>query len=407
MASASGQIAGQQAAALSGDEVLDLIGSGAQRRRSLAAKYSIDLDVEGSVWLPLVEWSCDRLYTAASDAEKQLVVSAMCHAFAETTTAQYTSVFRAFAAFCSEHDPELGCLPASKEAVHLFLASQVGSGLVNAKSLASMVSAINGVHNLCGLPAPVADDNQHRLFMAGLSRIIIPLQMQAERKPILSSMVVHALRHVVPLTGVPPATAVSDLLPVATVVLGVLTGLRGSALASLSKGDLSVTDGSVIVKATVLKRKLQPRLFADWNIPLDFQLSAGGVTGEVWQRIVRLLQLHLAFRATWSNADPLLAPVAATPTSVSESVVDAHVTSFVQRYGGGLPTDGYASHSLRIGAASAMIAAGISRNVIRIWFRWKSEGMIDLYARVVACDESVMALYGWLLQSGQSLTLYQ
>lgn len=407
MATASGQVAGQQAASLSGDEVLDLLGSGGQRRRSLAAKYSIDLDVESSVWLPLVEWSCDRLYISASDAERQLIVSAMCHAFAETTTTQYISVFRSFAAFCSEHDPELVCLPANKEAVHLFLASQVGSGVVNAKSLASMVSAINGVHNLCGVPVPVADDNQHRLFMAGLGRIIVPLQVQAERKPMLSSMVVHALHQVVPLTGVPPPTAVQDLLPVVTVVLGVLTGLRGSALASLSKGDLVVTDNSITVKATVLKRKLQPRLFADWHIPIESQLRAGGVAGEVWQRIVRLLRLHLAFRATWPSANPLLAPVGAPSSGVSESVVDAHVTSFVQRFAGGQPSEGFTSHSLRIGAASAMIAAGISRNVIRIWFRWKSEGMIDLYARVVPCDEYVMALYGWLLQSGQSVTLYQ
>lgn len=157
----------------------------------------------------------------------------------------------------------------------------------------------------------------------------------------------------------------------------------------------------------MLKRKLQPRLFADWHIPIESQLRAGGVAGEVWQRIVRLLRLHLAFRATWPSANPLLAPVGAPSSGVSESVVDAHVTSFVQRFAGGQPSEGFTSHSLRIGAASAMIAAGISRNVIRIWFRWKSEGMIDLYARVVPCDEYVMALYGWLLQSGQSVTLYQ
>lgn len=407
MAAAGNQAQGQQATALSGDDVLEMLGATSQRRQSLAARYSINLDAEDSTWLALVDWSCDRLYPLASEAEKQVIVSALCHAFADSTTAQYLSVFRSFAQFCFEHDPELMCLPAEKATVHVFLASQVGAGTVNARSVASMVSAINGVHNLCGLPAPVADDGQHRLFMSGLSKIIVPLHAQSERKPLLCSMLLHALRQVVPLTGAPPASAVSELLPVVSVTLGLLTGLRGSALASLSKADLTVDDNNIVIKATVLKRRLQPRLLADWCIPVGSQLQSAAVTGEVWQRIVRLLRLHMAFRATWSPVEPLLAPVNAPASSLSESVIDAHVSSFVQQFGGGVSNVGFTSHSLRIGAASAMIAAGVSRNTVRIWFRWKSESMIDLYARVVPCDEAVQALYSWLLQSGQSLTLYQ
>ena len=130
------------------------------------------------------------------------------------------------------------------------------------------------------------------------------------------------------------------------------------------------------------------------------------VGSDVWRRIHRLLVMHLSFRAAWEDSSCLLAPVSAPGASVSKSTIDRHVSSFVTSYGDGVSAEGYTSHSLRIGAASAMLAAGVSRSVVRVWFRWKSEGMVDLYARVVACDAAVKELYGWMLHAGQSFTLY-
>jgi hypothetical protein len=128
------------------------------------------------------------MYPAASDAEQRVLLSAMCHAFAAGTSGQYMSTFRVFAAFCCEHDPELPCLPASREAVHLFVARQARSGSVGAGSLACSVSAVNGVHNLLGLPVPVVADAQHRLFMSGLGRILVPATPSVERQPVLVSI---------------------------------------------------------------------------------------------------------------------------------------------------------------------------------------------------------------------------
>jgi hypothetical protein len=395
-------------ATLSGEQVLDLLGGSSQRRRSVAIKYSLALDVEGSVWLPLVEWACERMYPSATASEQQVLLSALCHAFADNTSSQYVSVFRSFAGFCAQHDPELGCLPASKEAVHLFLADQVASRCVNARSLAGMVSAVNAVHNLSGLPTPVVEDSQHRLFMAGLHRIIEPMGEVSERKPVLCSVVVQALRQLVPLDRPPAASAMTDHLPLVSVVLGMITGLRGSALGSLSKQDLSVSEQSIVIRAVVLKRKFQPRMFADWCIPLnlaaDSPMAAGG---DIWQRIHRLLAMHLAFRSSWAGSAPLLAPVAGPAARITESTVDGHVVSFIAAFGEGVSSEGFSSHSLRIGAASAMIAAGVSRNIIRIWFRWTTESMIDLYCRVVSSTDAVQRLYGWMVQVGPSFTLYQ
>jgi hypothetical protein len=57
-------------------------------------------------------------------------------------------------------------------------------------------------------------------------------------------------------------------LPVVTVLLGLLTGLRGTSLAALTVGDLEVSGSRLLLRAQVLKRRLQPRAFADWVIPL-------------------------------------------------------------------------------------------------------------------------------------------
>jgi hypothetical protein len=51
------------------------------------------------------------------------------------------------------------------------------------------------------------------------------------------------------------------------VLLGLLLGLRGSALAALLVDDVLLREpGSIRVRATVLKRALQPRAMADWLI---------------------------------------------------------------------------------------------------------------------------------------------
>jgi hypothetical protein len=240
MAAAGSEAAELAGGSLSGAQVLDLLADRAkQRRTSAAAKYNCDVSVLGSPWLRLCEWAVERLYPAADSAEQGVLVSAFCHAFADGTATQYMATFRVFAEYCCDHDPELSCLPASREAVHLFVANQARLGSVSASSLACMVSAVNGVHNLLGLAAPVVADAQHRLFMSGLGRILVQVVPTVERQPILAGMLQRALTAAVPLSSSSgSATAHIVHLPVVTVLPGMLTGLRGSALASLTVGDL-------------------------------------------------------------------------------------------------------------------------------------------------------------------------
>jgi hypothetical protein len=365
------------------------------------------VEVSSSIWLRLCEWAVDRFYPAADSAEQGVLVSAFCHAFAEGTSTQYMSTFRVFAEFCCDHEPELACLPASREAVHLFVASQARNGSVSASSLACMVSAINGVHSLLGLAVPVVADAQHRLFMSGLGRILVPAAPAVERQPVLACMLERALMAVVPLgTSRGSATAHVAQLPVVTVLLGMLTGLRGTSLAGLTVGDLQVSSSSIVLRAEVLKRRLQPRAFSDWVVPLHLGVERGPNGGDSWRRVFRLLHEHCFARRAWAADRPLLAPLGSSRRQLGASFVDEQVSSFVQLYGGVEATAGFTSHSLRIGAVSAMLAAGVSRETIRVWLKWKSAGMIDLYARVVPCDSAVLSLYQWMVAASATITLY-
>lgn len=405
---AAGELVGSSA--LTGAQVLDLLADRARPRRAaaVAAKYGVEEQVSSSPWLQLCSWAVGRLYPAADEAEQRVLLSALCHAFADGTSTQYMSTFRVFAEFCCEHEPELPCLPATREAVHLFVARHARSGSVGAGSLACSVSAVNGVHNLLGLPVPVAADAQHRLFMSGLGRILVPVAPAVERQPVLVRMFAQALEAVVPLhVGVGSASAHLAQLPVATVLLGMLTGLRGTSLAALTVGDLQVSSRRVLLRAQVLKRRLQPRSFADWVIPLHLGDVRGPNGGDFWRRVFRLLYEHCLARRSWPADRSLLAPLGSPRRQLSEAFVDEQVTVFVQRYGGGVSLAGFSSHSLRIGAVSAMMAAGVSRETIRVWLKWKSAGMIDLYARVVQCDAAVLSMYQWMAAAGVAFTLYE
>jgi len=72
---------------------LDMLGSGSVRRQTLGIRYNLNLSSDDVVWLPLVEWSVSLCYPNAADDERQVLVSAFCHAYASSTTAQDVSSF--------------------------------------------------------------------------------------------------------------------------------------------------------------------------------------------------------------------------------------------------------------------------------------------------------------------------
>lgn len=61
-------------------------------------------------------------YARASSKEQEVLIQALCNAFASASDAQYASRFGDFAAFPAEHDRPLGVLPASFEILQLYMA---------------------------------------------------------------------------------------------------------------------------------------------------------------------------------------------------------------------------------------------------------------------------------------------
>ena len=56
------------------------------------------------------------------------------------------------------------------------------------------------------------------------------------------------------------------------------------------------------------------------------------------------------------------------------------------------------AHSMRVGCASAMNAAGLSRETIRLWLGWKTQPMLDVYIRPVTPTPHNATLICWMNQ---------
>ena len=387
----------ERGSSLTGEEVLILLGGRreAVQRPAGAVRYELDMEVSKSPWLGFADYAVRRLHPSAQVDEASVLVGALCKAFADTTTSSYVGFVREFAEFCDMHDPELDCLPATAESVHLFLAHKALSQKTGASSLPGMVSAINAVHNLCGLQPPIKEDAHHRLLMAGFGRIIQDTKVTVPRGPFLPS-------YVVPLIEGAASASDAELGDVVCVFLGLLLGLRGSALAGLLAEDVLLSEpGAIRVRATVLKRALQPRAFADWVIRFD---KGDGLWGQVVSLVARY-KATVQFISE-ARAQPLRL-FSKLPGS-GEGLVDQAIIRVLGRLPS-IPAEVKAtltSHSLRIGACSCMAAIGVPREVIRLWFKWQSSVMIDTYCRVVQPEHWMEKLFGWMKRPGAPIAMF-
>jgi len=118
-----------------------------------------------------------------------------------------------------------------------------------------------------------------------------------------------------------------------------------------------MSGSEIRLRAQVLKQRHQPRQFSDWVIPLQRPQRC---FFQQWLRCMaagaRVAKHALDLATGWPAGAPLFAPVGLPAAAITEATVDSHVVAFVTR----LSHDaaGFSSHSLRTGAASAMVAAG-------------------------------------------------
>lgn len=374
---------GGQSTPMSAEHILKLLGDPAATQ--VPVRHQLLLGENNSRWYPLVMDFVEDRYADANEDELEVLVAAFCHAFAQSTEASYVGRLKDFALFCAEHDPPLPCMPASKTHVHLYLAHLALRGTVAADGLPGVVSAINSAHRLLGFEAPVDNDKQHKLVIAGLQRVLVPLTEKRDKVPLRAGWLDTAIQH-----ALQPSAGPLLVRDVTAVCVGFACGFRGSTVAGMLKQDLQVTPGGFRVSARVLKRR-----------------SSGVSAGATWEvftaghpKLQVLVSAFVQLRARFSDPGGKLWVWPGLPgvTSVTESVVDTWVQRVVALGDTSVQSHLYSSHSMRVGAASGMNALAVPRDVIRVWIRWQTPSMLDLYIRPVPADDALQGWFGWLLQ---------
>lgn len=364
---------------VSAQEIVALLGPPKRAR----ASQHVFQGAAGTRWDALVAAMVQARYPNAAADERQVLQQAFCNAFATSTDAQYASRFRDFAAFAAAHTPVLEVLPAPMESVHLYLVYLATKGTLAGSAFPEVVSSINAIHRLCGLPILLVDDPVHKLLLQGFARSMVPAQPTHDRQAFLVDWVPPILQ-----AGL--SSRRHDVVAAcACVVLGLCLGVRGSTLAAIQVEHVHVHGDTFVVSSDVLKTQPRPRKFSDWC----FDCTA-------CPSVARLLGIYKALRTR--VAGPSGCFWALKGPAWSEANVDGALVLALSRAGVN-PACPVTSHCLRIGTVSYMHALGLSDRVIQYWLKWQSVQMIALYVRPVSLSAMATNLFGWMAAAPPTL----
>jgi hypothetical protein len=109
---------------------------------------------------------------------------------------------------------------------------------------------------------------------------------------------------------------------------------------------------------------------------MELLLAAGGALVDVVEELQALFDVDRVPRAEWATT-PLFRNGDGSPIRTS------HLRGMVKTLMGrlGLPEALFGAHSLRIGGATAALAAGVSPSLIRLLGRWSSD-VYEIYTRL-------------------------
>lgn len=325
-------------------------------------------------------------YKQATPQQLDVLLCAFDAALKPSTANQYASYFRAFMRFCTSQAPPLSFLPAHKQSVVLFLTHLASEGRVASPSFKQYVSALNTVHRLLHLPAPAPPGDFHLpMLYRGFTRIVVPAAPRRIRPPLPVTFVPLFVQH--------GLVSMSFELVRACVAstLGFLMGWRGSTLAQLRDGELTLKGSAFVVAASVLKGEDS----RTHDIP-EWAFHCG--SSPELQHVQQLFSRYLSFRSALFGASPPSSFWAhRRGDSFTESHVDAWLATALAAVSPGVsPAPSFGSHCLRIGGVSSMNAASLPRDTIRVWIRWRTPSMLDKYIRVVPPSPLHAALFGWM-----------
>jgi len=349
------------------------------------------LDAQEALLYPLVRASVEFQYPAADEEELLYLACVLCKAYAPATVSAYVSKLRDFAAFCQ--DRGFPGLPCTKQHVHLWLLHLGIRGTVASAGFAQCVSAINSIHNLLGMPAPVpAGDPLHAMLLQGFGRTLLPTVAPAVKRPLPVEWLEAAVE-----AALADGASVEFVRDVAMCCVGFACGLRGSSLAALSVGDVALEPPDeprlLRVNARVHKTRnaLAPQV-SDWEFYLHDHPRLG--------LLLHTFSLLRRMKAPGGDAAPLWwwQDLGGSAAALTEAAVDAAVRRVVARAApAGVEAVSFSSHSLRVGLASALNALGVPRDNIRLWIRWASPSMLDVYIRPVPAHAAMAKWFGWMV----------
>lgn len=340
-------------------------------------------DPPANPWGPTLDVFLPEQFPSATPLERAYLNYALQGALAASTSAQYFSVFQRFVDFCKWHHPPLPAFPASLEAVALFVARLAIDGQLGAASFPGVVSAINTVHRLMGVPPPVPrGDARFHYFFQGFKRLMRPANPQLARPALPAAAVAAVLSSV----AAPNQPLARDLRNALAVTIGFLFCFRASTLATLRSDHVRLIPDGFQVAASVLKGQTDHLTsFPDWTFYC--------LTPET--RAVRAaLESYVAVRAALFGAH---VPTSFWALSAGETCSSSAVDGWLQAALTRAQWQGtFTSHCLRIGGVTAMHAAGIPRDDIRTWVRWKTAAMLDVYLRFALPSPLHAAFFDWL-----------
>lgn len=169
--------------------------------------------------------------------------------------------------------------------------------------------------------------------------------------------------------------------------------LRGSSVAALNFSDvkLQVVEGhtSITVTARYVKNQTEP---VHWTFYT-------ATCPEVYRLFRRYLDLKVHLYGTLQPVSLWQLPC--SPQSVfHQPDLEPMLHRCLRAVGfSELQLVGMLTHSGRIGGASAMNAAGLSREVIRVWGKWATQDMLDIYVMSVPSSPRNAFFFGWMLAS--------
>lgn len=289
---------------------------------------------------------------------------------APATVRAYASDLADFEVWCRVEAGGLSAMPASPEAVALYVSDLAARG-AKASTISRRLTAISVLHKSSGLESPSSDARVRDVYK-GILREHGSYEEGAA--PLLTPTIRRMILAMPKDTAAHEKSAARDA---AMLLLGYAGAFRRSELASLNVEDVEfVEDG-----ATVLLRRSktdQKGKGTKKAIPYGSHPETCPV-----RNLKRWLEVLSAESERDASSHPLFRPIDRHGNVKATAISDRSVCEVVKKraQGAGLDRSRYSGHSLRAGLATAASAAGVPQKSIMDQGDWKSVQTLMRYVR--------------------------